>query len=157
MSFDKHFKIPLLAIFACLKTYGLRCNSILIKSKSVRNHFIGVCRVHLASFPELNISSLWGLQLQCNQDYSKVDLWPVFSEPVATSWSSGFQMWVGLPSTRVGRARRFRPRRFPRCVANSRPPAPPPTTTILCRVDCIFATNLAMFLQSILWKIRERI
>src|SRR5690348_3752686 len=52
--------------------------------------------------------------------------------PAATSWSSGFHRCVRLRSMSVTSARPFRPRRSPRRVANSSPPAPPPTMTTRC-------------------------
>lgn len=63
----------------------------------------------------------------CNDE---VRLTGYLSEPAATSWNSGFQMWVRLASTRVIRACPLRPNRFPKRVASSKPPAPPPTITI---------------------------
>jgi len=52
-------------------------------------------------------------------------------------------MCVADESSKTGLASRFKPSRFPKCVANSRPPAPPPTTRILCSADCIFSKLLS--------------
>ena len=44
--------------------------------------------------------------------------------------SSGFQMWVRLRSTSVTSTRPDLPNVSPNLVANSSPPAPPPTMTM---------------------------
>ena len=48
----------------------------------------------------------------------------------ATSRSNGFQMWVRWRSTRRMSMSGLRRKLRPSLVANSNPPAPPPTTTI---------------------------
>src|SRR5271156_3594361 len=60
--------------------------------------------------------------------------------PAATSYSSGFHRWVRAHSTSMTCALSFdeerrRPRRSPSRVASSSPAAPPPITTIRCRLS----------------------
>src|SRR5882724_2585748 len=63
--------------------------------------------------------------------------------PAATWCSKGFHKCVRERSTSVINACLCLPSFLPSCVANSSPPAPPPTMTILCRFDfCSLAIEM---------------
>jgi hypothetical protein len=57
---------------------------------------------------------------------------PTSNSPVATSCSRGFHTWLAAQSMSVTWAFCLHPSFLPRRVATPRPPAPPPTITILC-------------------------